>query len=82
MRESLINRTCRSGERLERIVEIVKSASARGGPKPVDRSTASYHAGAQTPSLARRPAGQRSMLGVNATLKAAHRAAQAPPRDF
>ena len=42
-----------------------------GAANPVERSTASYQAGAQTPSLSRRPAGQLSIAASNGTPSAA-----------
>ena len=49
-----------------------------GGPKPVERSTASYHAGAHTPSLSRRPAGHESIASEKGTSSAAHSWLKAP----
>ena len=43
----------------------------RGGPKPVERFTASYQCAAQTPSVSRGPAGQLSIVSLNGMPSAA-----------
>ena len=52
--------------------------SGRGLAKPVDRSTASYQAGAQTPSVGRRPGAQDSIAESKATPQASHSASRTP----
>ncbi len=76
----------RAGARLRRSVSANRAGrrspiSRRGGAKPVDFSTASYQAGAQTPSLARRPGGQDSIASSKAMPQAAQSARQHAARD-
>ena len=63
--------SCRS---TARCASATRCSRSRHGSKPVDFSTASYQYGAQTPSLARGPAGQCSMRGVNGICSKVHNA--------
>jgi hypothetical protein len=68
--EGVVRRAAGVGHR--GVVRESWTSRGRQGSKPVERSTASYQYGAQTPSLSRGPAGQCSIRSVNAMPSQSH----------
>ena len=76
-REAVIDRTRRRRDRLQSCRAGRRTRPRGAAPQScVDRSTAWYQTGAQTPSVARRPAAQDSIAASNGTPQAAQSAEQ------